>query len=251
MLKDLRQQKELNQTDLSKALGWSLSGTRVSDLEQGLSIPDEELTNRIATVFGVDDAMRADLLLAAGCVPSDRDVLDLRESLQKRLEQWPEPMYVVDFAWRLIAWNRRMLEVFGFDETRLLSRKPCWLELAFSPEWPVRERVKNWDESAEQLVQAFLVENWRRRSFGQRWMETLLLELRRFPDFAAFWDGAQTLGARKLISDRKLMRLCWTELRIRIPPKRTVEYRIVQREIEEDSRYRIVYYSPSVISFPR
>lgn len=102
-LRALREGRDLTQADLGEVL--RVSKQTISNYENGVSSPDQDMLLRIADYFGVS----TDYLLGRTNVPSG-GLLDLEGIIDKIAEAEDTPQEVVDEALRRIAIARETLQ---------------------------------------------------------------------------------------------------------------------------------------------
>ena len=71
-----------------------------------------EAVNGCPNVTGTDKEIRAWLFLAAGILPTMREVEELGSQIPS-IEGWPQPATVMDFGWTLWRANERRLRLAG------------------------------------------------------------------------------------------------------------------------------------------
>lgn len=113
LIKDYRLQKGLSQFDIAFALGWKET-SRLSRIEQGRTErPPRELLDKIISAIGLKEEEKNTLLLTGNYLPTEEEILKVKEETAKILQEWPYPVVVIDFSWRVIDKNRHACELFG------------------------------------------------------------------------------------------------------------------------------------------
>jgi transcriptional regulator with XRE-family HTH domain len=166
-------------------------------LEQGRDIhPSREALDFIADALALDGAAREYLFNLAGqTVPEPMDFVTVRvpPSLRPVLAALdPNPAYVNDLLWNVLAWNSAADSVFGFSS---LPRGECnSLLLMFTPHGS-RLRIRDWERVAAGMVAAF------RMSIGPNAgapaVESLLARLRTSDHFVRLWKR-QDVSVRRI-----------------------------------------------------
>jgi transcriptional regulator with XRE-family HTH domain len=134
----------------------NISVTWYTWLEQGRSIRVSSKTIlAIALALQLDHHDQEQLFILAGCpplavapstelvTPSMRQIID---SLN------PQPAYIVDRRWDLLAWNQAAGLVFGFDPDSLVEQNLMWF--AFTNK-AMRQLFRDWEKFAQYLLAHF------------------------------------------------------------------------------------------------
>lgn len=113
LIKDYRLQKGISQLDISFALGWK-EPSRLSRIEQGrMEKPSREMLDKIIEALGLSEEEQNMLLLTGGYLPTEPEILKIKETMAKTLEEWKYPAGIIDFSWRLIDGNNQIAELFN------------------------------------------------------------------------------------------------------------------------------------------
>lgn len=242
LVKDLRLGKDLTQADFARALGWRPNASRISDIEQGLTLLNEQTINQLTKVFNLNELERSEFLLASRLLPSGKDISEIVERIEPELRKRTTPSYVKDFGWRMLAWNDATMRVYGLTEREqeLRHERPNILELLFDPTWGVRSRLDLcWEEASRYLVEAFYLEQSRLGSTGQRWHEMLLVGLFRQDGFVDIWNEVNAMGQRALLRKRRLGDAGELCLKIRVAPNEVLTFRVVYSPGAFDARLSV------------
>lgn len=242
LVRELRLGKGLTQADFALALGWRPNASRISDIEQGLTLLDEQAINQLTKVFNLDELARSELLLASRLLPSDKDISKIVERIEPELRRRTMPSYVKDFGWRMLVWNDATLHTYGLAEReqKLRHERPNILELVFDPTWGVRSRLDTcWEDASRYLVEAFYLEQSRLGSAGQRWYEMLLIGLFRQDGFVDIWNAVSATGRRELLRKRRLGDAGEPCLKIRVSPNEVRTFRVMYSPGAFDARLSV------------
>src|SRR6266542_5407852 len=116
----LRSRLDLEQVELARACGWR-DASAVSRIETDRIHPTRRTLLKLAenlsdpNVTGTDKEIRAWLFLAAGILPTVREVEELGSQIPS-IEGWPQPATVMDFGWTLWRANERFREALGVPD---------------------------------------------------------------------------------------------------------------------------------------
>lgn len=146
LLKDYRLQKNLSQLEISFAMGWK-EPSRLSRIEQGkVETPPRELLDRLMEVMELKKHEKGNLLLAAGYLPTDEEIENIKQEIDPIIQDWPYPVEVMDFSWRLLHWNKPITLIYKQDKnTEIKTHKnhPRILELIFDPNFIQNKCLKD------------------------------------------------------------------------------------------------------------
>ncbi|MGZ4105282.1 MAG: MmyB family transcriptional regulator [Actinomycetota bacterium] len=187
----LRSRLGLEQVELARACGWR-DASAVSRIETDRVHPTRRTLLKLAenladpAVTGTPAEIRAWLFLAAGVLPTAREIEELADRIPP-IESYPQPAAVMDFGWHLWRANNLMRRGVGLPE-RYVGRN--YVEMFFEPGGSIRTHFgEAWEPVAGVLIAEFRRDTIRRTD--QRWYTKLLAKLRDLPDFQRIWD-AQT-----------------------------------------------------------
>ncbi|MBI4321415.1 MAG: helix-turn-helix domain-containing protein [Chloroflexi bacterium] len=239
MIKAHRLRRGLGQIELSAALGWNASPSRISRYEQGRVVPSRSTLDRLADVFHLARDERGVLLMQAGYLPTDEEVATVLAGIKPFLEGWKGPAYLTDFTWRFLGWNRAMLALFGFppDEiARLDHEKPNLLELAFDPRWATRRHLPEDVLTQTGRAQIARFKAQHRDRTEQRWYRQLLQRLLRISLFRDLWNTTSPDIGSELMH--------YVRYQIDTPDGR-LEFHAFASEMVADPRFFVILWLPA------
>lgn len=188
----LRSRLDLEQVELARACGWR-DASAVSRIETDRIRPTRRTLLKLAdnladpSKTGTAAEVRAWLFLAAGILPTAREVDELGDRLPD-IESLPHPASIMDFGWNVWRTNEWLRKGAGLPEKHVGRN---YIEVWFEQDGSVRKHFGDlWPELASVLVSQFR-EDTARRS-GQRWFGKLHSTLRTLPDFEKIWDSASS-----------------------------------------------------------
>ncbi|WP_394824937.1 helix-turn-helix transcriptional regulator [Pendulispora albinea] len=166
-------------------------------LEQGRDIhPSREALTFIADALELDSAAREHLLTLAGqtvAAPVDLAAVRVPPSLPPILAALePNPAYINDLRWNVVAWNAAADRVFGFGA--LPEEERNGLLLMFTRPG-TRHRMRDWERIATSMVAAFRLNIG--PYMGDPSVESLLARLRTSDDFVRLWKR-QDVSVRRV-----------------------------------------------------
>ncbi|HJT36973.1 MAG TPA: helix-turn-helix domain-containing protein [Actinomycetota bacterium] len=192
----LRSRMELEQVELARACGWR-DASAVSRIETDRIHPTRRTLLKLAEnlakpgVTGTPSEVRAWLFLAAGILPTAREVDELGSKLPD-INSWTHPASVMDFGWHLWRTNDLFVKGLGLPDKHIGRN---YIEMFFEDNGPVRKQFGPiWSDLAQILVSQFRADTERRE--GQRWFVKLRATLSALPDFDRMWANADPAGAR-------------------------------------------------------
>jgi len=188
----LRSRLGLEQVELARTCGWR-DASAVSRIETDRIHPTRRTLLKLAEnlakpdVTGTPAEVRAWLFLAAGILPTAREVDDLGDKIPD-IESLPHPASIMDFGWYVWRTNEWLRKGAGLPEKHVGRN---YLEVWFEENSSVRKHFGElWFDLASVLVAQFREDTARRSK--QRWFGKLLAHLRTLPDFDELWSNAVT-----------------------------------------------------------
>lgn len=186
----LRSRLGLEQVELARACGWR-DASAVSRIETDRIRPTRRTLLKLAdnladpSVTGTAAEVRAWLFLAAGILPTAREVDELGDRIPD-IENLPHPASVMDFGWYVWRTNEWLRKGAGLPDKHIGRN---YVGLWFEEDSSVRSHFGDlWPELALVLVSQFRDDTAHRHE--QRWFGKLLTSLRALPDFDEIWDNA-------------------------------------------------------------
>ena len=187
----LRSRLGLEQVELARTCGWR-DASAVSRIETDRIHPTRRTLLKLAEnlskpeITGTPGEVRAWLFLAAGILPTAREVDDLRDKIPS-ISGWSYPASVMDFGWYLWRTNDLFAKGLGLPAKHVGRH---YLEMFFEDAGPVRRQFGDlWYDLAQVAVSSFRADNEHRSS--QRWFVKLRAKLSVLPDFEKMWDAAE------------------------------------------------------------
>ncbi|WP_319421511.1 helix-turn-helix transcriptional regulator [Pleurocapsa sp. FMAR1] len=167
-----------------------ISVTWYTWLEQTRSVKvSPQALLRIAQALQLDRHEQEHLFSLAGQSPPPSSLAQeqVTESIRQVLESLePNPAYLVDWRWNLLAWNQAAIAVFGdFD---VLSSSECnlmWLAFTNSA---MKELFVNWSEFAHCLLVHFRAD-YAQNASDRSWSELALTLQKVSPQFRQWWKS--------------------------------------------------------------
>jgi transcriptional regulator with XRE-family HTH domain len=195
----LRSRLGLEQVELARACGWR-DASAVSRIEKEHIHPTRRTLLKLAkhladpAITGTPEEIRAWLFLAAGILPTARDVDELGARMPD-IETLPHPASVFDFGWNVWRANALFRRGIGLPE-KYVGRN--YVEMFFERNGSIRKQLGDlWVALAAVLIGQFREDTVDRTK--QRWFGKLLTTLLTLPDFEEIWSKAAPAGADELI----------------------------------------------------
>jgi transcriptional regulator with XRE-family HTH domain len=195
----LRSRLGLEQVELARACGWQ-DASAVSRIEKSHVHPTRRTLQKLAenladpVMTGTPGQVRAWLFLAAGILPTPREVDELSARMPD-IETLPHPASVFDFGWYVWRANELFRKGVGLPEKHIGRN---YIELFFERNGSIRKQLGDlWGSLAPVLIGQFRKDTADRTE--QRWFGRLLGTLRTLPDFEEMWgeptsDDMSALG---------------------------------------------------------
>lgn len=186
----LRSRLGLEQVELARACGWR-DASAVSRIETDRIHPTRRTLLKLAEnlakpdITGTPSEVRAWLFLAAGILPTAREIEELGDKLPD-ISSWSYPASIMDFGWYLWRANDLFAKGLGLPE-KFVGRH--YVEMFFEENGAIRQQFGDiWNGLAQVTVSTFRADCEHRR--GQRWFVKLRATLSRLPDFERMWNSA-------------------------------------------------------------
>ncbi len=246
LLKDFRIRKNLTQQEIAYAMGWS-EPSRLSRIEQGSTKkPAREMVDKLITLMKLDRAEKGQLLYAGGYLPTKEEIENMRKEVRSLLDQWPYPAYLLDFAWRMIVWNKqagKIYQITGSVAEKVLTEIPSSLEITFSPEFMQnkylsgKEEIQRWHNVLlAKLVRFRLLHKGRT---SEKWYQDFMSRMMKNELFANLWQKAQHASQEHGIANYESKGLVDVS-----NIKRRFEFHILRSPLLQDMRFEINYHIP-------
>ena len=189
IVRTLRSRRDLEQVELARACGWR-DASAVSRIETDRIRPTRRTLLKLAEnladpdVTGTTQEIRAWLFLAAGILPTAREVDELGADIPD-IESWPHAASIMDFGWNLWRTNKWFRQGFGIPD-RHIGRN--YVDMFFEDGGSIRKNFGEiWSDLAPVLVSQFREDT--ARLTEQRWFKKLLVNLCTLPDFEQLWES--------------------------------------------------------------
>lgn len=204
--------------------------------------PERDTLERILTALDAHYTARCDVLEMFGYLvdtplPDEAEIRWAVEICRAELADAVFPVYLLDCAHHLLAWNDFVPSILG-SVTGKPGKRLSMLRILFDPAFGVTGRIANADEFFPAQIRAL---RYQMRLFrGENWYTTLIDDLRRgCPLFERWWnvpDVDAQIAARPLIP-LVIMGVTQTPEPLR--------FRLTSEPFAQDRRFRIIYYIPA------
>lgn len=233
-------------TQLSVELEAGIGTGYLQRVESGRVIQPERTTlERMLNALGARYSEQRDVLelfgyLAPAPLPTRQDLDWACEVSRRELDDVAFPAYVLDCRHQLVSWNRLVPHLFGVDPAdpmlgSLAGRSilAAW----FDPDSPLFPIMAEPAEFLPAMIRAFRSEM--RLFHAEVWYPPLIEELRRLPEFRAYWEIVErepsvASAARALVA-----------LSIVTPEAGRLQFRLSSEHFVRDARFRFVYLFPA------
>ncbi len=206
--------------------------------------PTRATLERLLNALGATHYERQVLLASYGYMltlplPTTAELAWATKVAQSTLHDSDYPAYVLDCAYRLVAWNNYMPLLLGVESIRSRSQRlagHCLIDIFFEPAYAVYQRIENADHFLPYLACSFHRESLPYRS--ERWWQDLIARLTRdLPLFQRFWasieHGQHQASAAQV-----------PPLLINTREQGVLQFRIAIEPYHDDPRFRLVSAIP-------
>jgi transcriptional regulator with XRE-family HTH domain len=227
-------------TQLDVELDASLGTGYLQRVESGkVRYPERDTLERILTALGARYSDRRSVLELFGYVvdaplPTEADVRWAIDACAVEMNQAAFPVYLLDCAHRLLAWNALLPRLF-----RLERGLPgtSMLKIIFDPAYGVTPLIANGEVFFPAQIRALRHEM---SLFGSEpWYGALIEDMRRLPLFEEYWSRAQTAHPYHLAGRP------FTPLELRLKDGARLQFRLLSEPFSQDRRFRVIYYLPA------
>ena len=187
----LRSRLGLEQVELARSCGWR-DASAVSRIETDRIHPTRRTLLKLADnlskpdITGTPTEVRAWLFLAAGILPTAREVEELGDKIPD-IASWSYPASIMDFGWYVWRTNELFARGLGLPEKHVGRN---YVEMFFEEDGPIRKQFGAlWYDLAPITVSNFRADSEHRSE--QRWFVKLRATLAALPDFDKMWEAAE------------------------------------------------------------
>ncbi len=197
LIKDFRLQKGISQFDIAFAMGWK-EPSRLSRIEQGkVSKPPREIVERLGQAMQLNPTEKNSLLLVGNYLPSEEEIVQIRQELQPQLLKWPYPATVLDFSWRVIDQNGENVSVYqqSKEQSKMVQNNHLRiLDIFFAEDFSQNrllpeEEANNWHKFLSTLIFQFKYEQKHRTN--EKWYIEHIKRLMNNKLFREIWSQVQ------------------------------------------------------------
>jgi transcriptional regulator with XRE-family HTH domain len=207
--------------------------------------PVRATVERILAALGARYSERREVLELFGYtvttpLPDEEEIIWATVTARRELHDAAFPVYLLDCAHRLIAWNRFVPALFGLAASEegigRLARRSL-PSLWFDPASPLAALVAEPAAFLPALVRAFRYEMQLFRA--ETWYPPLFAELWALPLFRRAWTLVErepaTAGAARAL----------VPVRLAVPGAGTLQFRLSSEHFTRDTRFRLVNFFPA------
>ena len=244
LIKDYRLQKNIQQLEIAYKIGWK-DATVLSRIEQGVTKnPSRELVDKICDAMNLNESDRNYLLFAGGYIPTEEEIITIRERVHPLISSSKYPINVADFAWRLLDENdpAKLIHYDSIENEKALYRKNLsTLEFTFDEKYSPSKLLLNTtdqDEFLISIIQQFLFEN--RHRTNQKWYSDTLRRLMSIPKFKTLYKDAI-----KLPNDSVILDFATQKVTHRDHPNKILTFNLFNVPLFFDRRIYLEYLIPA------
>lgn len=197
LLKDLRLQKDIPQTDLAYSLGWK-EASRISRIEQGkVEKPNRNLLESIMNALNLSEEERNTLYYTGNYLPNQYDIDTVMEKIKPIVDEWPYPASFRDYTWRVIYSNKLHHILFKVPEETQKQRKknyPRIIENIFDQNSPFSNHnsSKVSQDEIDFFKRVVLIFQYKQKNrINERWYQDLLKKMMNNDLFRKIWLEVQ------------------------------------------------------------
>jgi transcriptional regulator with XRE-family HTH domain len=244
-LQELRQAAGLTLVALAASLesdfGKPIDAGHISKIENGkIKMPLVGTLETILAGLHANYRNRREVLEAFGyTVPMTLPTeLEIREAV--RLSRYElhdtasHPVFLLDQAQRLWAWNRytpRMIGMHPDDPATQHFRGVTMFDLTLSSAYTTRLLIDNPDEYLPVMLQ--FTKAGMAPFHEQAWYQELIARARTLPGFSSIWDSVPAETYRRI-----------TPIRLKLPKVGILQFRVSSAELLPDPRFHMMHFTP-------
>lgn len=243
-LRELREQARMTQQEIEgeAELGFGY----LQRLELGkVSRPKRETLERILTTLNASYNDRYEVLSLFGYMvstplPTDKEIEWAIQVSKEHLQRCPYPVYLLDCAYRIWAWNAYVPRMIGQDPDGLRMKGfqgKCVVELIFDEQHGIAALASNSDETFTSLLLTFRAALYPYQE--EEWCKSMTAKVLELPLFKAYWDQTE----RYLQSINMPIHPA-TFFHIGVPGKQDIQFRVLSIPFSQDRRFLIIEYIP-------
>lgn len=226
-----RRVKGLRREEVAEAAGISVAWYTWIEQAREVNLSVETL-ERLSRALQLQAQERSHLYELAGAVtptPPPGDVSQVLPSLQTMIDSMhPNPSYLLDSNWNVLAWNEAADSLFGFSSIALERRNFVWMCFTF-PRF--RELFTEWNEVAQCTIAHFRSDSVSHVD-DPAWLVRIEELIKASPEFRAWWPLHNVVWPHS-----------WRK-ELRHPHLGQTAYNTFDLELFRPARLRMVTYSP-------
>lgn len=228
-----------HKTQLEVELDASLGLGYLQRVESGkVQHPERDTLERILGALGARYTERRDILELFGYIvdaplPDKAEMAWAVEVCQPELNNAMFPVYLLDCAHQLLAWNSFVPKLFNFTPE---IRVPI-LRVLFDPAYKFMQRVANPDVFFTAQIRALRYEM--HLFHGESWYDHLLTDLLTCQTFATYWQQTASEPPHPIAARPLAL------LELNTPQSGLLQFRPISEPFALDRRFRVIYYLPA------
>lgn len=205
LIKDHRIKKRLSQLEVSLRIGWQ-DTTRLSKIEQGrVGKPTRKTIEKVIKALALDEQEKGDFLFTGGYLPTEEEIVKIKQKTQSILDNWPYPAAVLDFSWRVINQNKANMEVYQTSSKmneEIFKNHTRVIEILFNPNLKQHKLLKGqelvrWHTFLTLIIVQFNYEQ--RIRAKEKWYISHIKEMLKNDLFRKLWTESQTVPHPEII----------------------------------------------------
>lgn len=248
LIKDYRLKKRLSQVDISLRLGWK-DTSRLSKIEQGrVGKPNRQTAERIINALNLDNQEKGHFLLVGGYLPTDEEIQKVLKTIKSKIDNWPYPAYVMDFAFRWLYANQHTLWTAKMRPEQIewiMKEKPSFLSFPFYPKSQFTVVIEKGEDKDSlksfQVAQIAAFKSENDRYQNEAWYKKLIKELMVYEDFRKLWPIIDQSSYNKKLYDYEYKTMTDTYDGV----KQRLHFHLFTSKVIEDPRFQLILYFPA------
>ncbi|KKP59860.1 MAG: hypothetical protein UR52_C0002G0088 [Candidatus Gottesmanbacteria bacterium GW2011_GWA1_34_13] len=246
LIKDYRLQKNISQLEVAFAMGWS-EPSRLSRIEQGkVSNPSREFLEKLMIIMKLEEEEKNDLLLIGNYLPSSDEINSVKKIYQPFINNWPYPVVVLDFSWRIIDINIVHIKIYRVPKNLLEQIKKHQinlLEIVFDEDYMLNKEIKNkelvdWHIVLENMLIQFISSQKTRTK--EDWYISLIKKMMSNKLFRELWQKAQLFKEVGIVRNFGLKKLLHPD-----DNNKRLEFTFFIEPLMIDPRFQIELHVPA------
>lgn len=243
-LRELREKAKMTQQQVENEapLGFGY----LQRLERGkINAPKRQTLERILATLNSTYNEQCDILTSFGyfvqpLLPTPNEIERAIQASQAHLQSCLYPAYLLDYSYRLWAWNDHIPALIGQTPNSLKMQRfrgMSVLEIIFDEQYGLAQFAENPDEIFSSVLLTYKATMYPYRE--QEWSQAMTTKLLTLPLFKKYWDSTRSVQQPMNCPTHPHVLF-----RINVPGGNCRQFRVLSFPFAQDRRFLIVEYVP-------